>query len=269
MLKIGQLGLWRASWVFSSMKALGTRSVWAVGLAAGVLALMPAKAHAILMSDLFFGQTIVVGDKLFSDFQLEFDIGSKSIDFSLIDVTGLFDDPVTALADPGLKFTALGAALTVDFGDFIDFSFNYKVTVLSSHNGIVGASLALTDYILDEFSDGFIQIDDFVFDPSLVGLGTLSVNADTFFGDLTDSIEFGNLAGKRSMVFQEISIFVDSGFDGATTGIFSFEVRKSQIPEPTSLSLFGVGLAGLALMLRWHQRRQTNKALNRRRVQMV
>ena len=196
----------------------------AVGLAVGVLALVPATAHATLLSDLFAGDTITVDDKLFDSWQSEIDNGSKSVDPTMIDVTGLVDDPGTCVFDPGLKFTARSGALTVDQRNFIDFSFSFKVTVLDPDFKIVDASLALTDFVIDPDSDGIIEIVDFVFDPNLIGLGTLSVNADPFFGDLTDTTEFA----EQSMVFQEISIFVDSRFDGATTGINMFEVRKSQ-----------------------------------------
>ena len=61
------------------------------------------------------------------------------------------------------------------------------------------------------------------------------------------------------MVSQEINIIVDNGFDGATTGINMFEVRKSQIPEPGTLSLFAVGLAGLTYF-GWRRRRKTVNA---------
>ena len=243
-----------------TMKFMGTRSVWAVGLAVGVLALVPATAHATLLSDLFFGETITVDDKLFSDFQPESDGGSVPVDPSLIDVTGLVDDPNTPRFDPGLKFTAnfdvvtnLGA-LTVDQFDFIDFSFNFKVTVLDPDFHIVDASLALTDFVGDPIDDGVIEISDFVTDPNLAGLGALFVTSDPFFGELTDSIEFA----KQSMVIQEIDIFVDSF--GGVVGINMFEVRKSQIPEPGTLSLFGVGLAGLALLRRRQRRKTVNAA---------
>ena len=235
----------------------------AVGLAVGVLALVPATAHAsvITLEDLFFGQTITVDDKLFSDFQPEFDGGSKVVDPTLIDVTGLVDDPGTSVFDPGLKFTALDDALTVDSSDFIDFSFNFKVTVLAPSFFITDASLALTDFVIDDFSDGLIQITDSVFDPDGIFLGfDLFVEADASFPPfiLADMTEFAI----QSMVFQEISIFVDSGFDGATTGINMFEVRKSQIvvPLPGALVLFASGLAGLALLRRRQRRKTVNAA---------
>ncbi len=122
-----------------TMKFMGMRSVWAVGLAVGVLALVPATAHATLLSDLFAGGTITVDDKLFDSWEPESDFGSKVVDPTLIDVTGLVDDPNTPRSDPGLKFTALGGALTVDFSDFIDFSFSFKVTVLDPNFHIVDA----------------------------------------------------------------------------------------------------------------------------------
>ena len=219
------------------------------------LTLAPATAHAVLLGDLFNGGSIIIEDKLFSDFQIEFDLGSVAVDPFSIDVTGLADDPGTSLLDPGLAFTALNDALTVDNGDFIDFSFNFKATVLTPHLDIAGASLALTDFVLDPASDGLIQIDDFVFDPTPAGLGTAMVQADAQFfdpGDLTDLIEFK----KENMVFQEITIFVDSGFVGAPTGIIVFEARKVQIAEPATLGVFGVGLAGLAL---WRRRQRETR----------
>ncbi len=161
---------------------MGTRSVWGGGLVVGVLALVPATAHATLLSDLFAGGTITVEDKLFSDFQPESDIGSKLVDPTLIDVTGLVDDPGTSVFDPGLKFTALDDALTVDLFDDIAFSFSFKVTVLDPNFKITDASLALTDFVIDPFSDGFIKIEDFVIDPNFNFLGELIVNADPFFG---------------------------------------------------------------------------------------
>ena len=216
-----------------------------------VIALGFGQAHAILLSDLLLGDTITVDDKLFSNFEFEFDGGSKPVDTTLIDVTGLPDDPNTPYSDPGLKFTALddgfgSAALTVDFGDFIDFGFNFTVTVLSPNRWIKDASLELTDFVIG--GDGLIQIDDSVFDPSFTtNFGNLFVEADAIFGNsLFDSVEFA----PQTTLLQEINIFVDSGFVGDLTGINMFEVRKSQIPEPASLALFGVGLAGLGLVRR-------------------
>jgi hypothetical protein len=119
------------------------------------------------------------------------------------------------------------------------------VTVLDPNLHIVDASLALTGFDFGAGSDGIIQIDDFAFTPDLQGLGSLHVEADPIFGNsLFDAITFP----KQREVFEEINIFVDSGFSGALVGLTTFEVRKSQVPEPTSLALLAaIALAGFAV----------------------
>ena len=238
-------------------KLMGTRSVWAVGLAVGMLALVPASAHAVLLSDLFAGDEITVDDKLFSEWEDEFGDCGVFVDCDSIEVTGLPDDPSTSLSDPGLKFTASAGALTAGAFEELLFSFNFKVTVLDPSLEIVGASIALTDFFLDP-TDPFasIVINDTVFSADLSqNFGTMTV--DTFSGPLAD--EIGGIP-KVNMVIQEVDIFIDNLFGSEATGINMFEIRKIQIPEPSSLSLFGVGFAGLALMLGWRQRRRTVNA---------
>lgn len=222
----------------SNPKKLAVASAAAI---AGLFLLGPGKAQAVLLSDLLFGGAeIIVNDKRFSDFQFEEDIGSKTVDTDLIDVTGLDDQPL----NEGLKFTAHADALTVDAGDFIDFKFNFKVTVEDPEFRIKDASLALTEFVPDRDDLGLIHIVDFATDVNNLGLGTLEVFSDPFFGPLTDAVEFD----RQAMVFQEIDIFVDSVV--APIGIIEFEVRKSQIPEPATLTLSVLGLAGLGLSRR-------------------
>ena len=227
------------------MKGLKLASRAAV-VAAAVMAYGLGTAHAVPLSDLIFGNgSITVGDKTFASWEFEFDDGSVACDqFCLdsIDVTGIADDPF----NPGLKFTASNDVLTVSGGDFIDFGIGFSVMVGNPNLQISGASLALSDFV--NGGDGLIQIDDFVFDTAFGGLGSLFVEADAIFGDtLFDAIGIA----PQTTVFQEIEIFIDSGFDGDVVGINMFEIRKQQVgevPEPASLSLFVAGLLALGAL---------------------
>lgn len=216
----------------------------------GAVALGLDKAQAIPLVDLFGGGSIIVDDKSFDDWTLEFNGSSVLIDFAAIDVVGLPDDPITPELDPGVKFTAPDA-LTVTGGDFIDLALVFSVTVLDPNLHIVDASLALTGFGFGPGSDGIILIDDFAFTPDLQGLGSLHVEADPIFGNsLFDAIAFP----KQPKVFEEINIFVDSG-SGALAGLTAFEVRKSQAPEPTTLVLLAaIALAGLTVTTRCRRR---------------
>ena len=199
-------------------------------------------AQAIPLQDLFDGASIIVDDKLFTSWQLELDAGSMAVNAADIEVTGLIDDPTTPFLDPGLKFTANNDALTVEGGDFIDYRFSFLAVVLDPRFKIKDASLALTDFVFGVDSDGLISIDDAVFDQDFVFLADLFVEADPIFGNnLFDFTEFA----AQTSVFEELSIFVDSGFSGDIAGIQMFELRKSQIPEPATLVLFSVGLGGM------------------------
>jgi hypothetical protein len=210
------------------------------------LLVIPGAARAgVMLSELLTpGSFIIVDDKKFDNWTIEIDNGSVPVNVEDIIVDGLLDDPATLEPDPGLKFTAQNNALTVQGGDFINFAFSFKVTVLDPNRMIKDASLELTDFVFDAFTDSVVTIDDFVVDPLFVGLGALSVDADPFFGNLYDQVGFAN----QSMVFQEIDIFIDSGFGGAVTGINMFEVRKSQVSEPSSVALNAVALVGLLLV---------------------
>ena len=218
-----------------------------LGLKAGnaalicMLSLGAIPAQAILLSTLLDGGELTVGDKLFSEFELEFDGGTKLLNPELIDVTGLAGKP----NKPGLLFTAIEDALTVANGEWIDFGFNFKVTVLDPDRHITGASLRLTDFV--QGGDGLIQIEDAVFDPDLINLANLFVEGDALFGnDLFDVSDID----PQSMVVQEINVFIDSGFDGVANGINTFEVNKWQVPEPGITALLGLGLAVLGLVRR-------------------
>jgi hypothetical protein len=163
-----------------------------------------------------------------------------------VEVDGVEDDPGTAEFDPGVKFTAVEDALTVELGDFIDFSLSFKVKPAVDKRSIVDASLELTDFVFDSSGDGVIEITDTVFDENFVSLGQLTVGLD-FAGEiLREEIEFM----KQRMVFQEIDIFVDSGFSGTQTGIAMFEARKSQVPVPATWVLVGLGIFGVRLARR-------------------
>jgi hypothetical protein len=216
----------------------------------GVFALGLGQPRAVPLQDLLDGGSIIVDDKLFADWELEFLDYSDGDgpDLSLIEVTPWIDDPM----NPGLLYTA-NDQLTVEDDNFIDLGFNYTVWILpeeAGHLSIVDNSLELLGFNFGEDENGgvggLIEIFESVFTVGGEFLGEKYVFADNLFGDsqLFDELEFE----KIKHLFIEKEIFISGDLEGDIVELETFAQHFSQIDEPPTVALLAIGLLGLAAM---------------------
>lgn len=215
--------------------------------AASICGLTANSAHAIPLSDLFGGETpetIVAGDKLFSNWQLV--TNEAETDLSQIDVTPL-DDPAN---NPGLRYTDTGGALTLDTpGEEFQISFRFTVTVLDPTQQISGNSLELVDAATEGFA--LVQILEGVDDGTEDTILATKVVTSQGEPPIDEPLAEATFAPQQSIGVSTILFGVVEGAEdfGRLT---QFDQRFSQVsivvPEPASLSVFVVGLVGLGLL---------------------
>ena len=211
-------------------------------------------AQAVSLTDLFAGQSITIGDKLFDQFSLIYEDTSDfhSVNTDNIDVTALADNG----SGYGLQFDVLNDELYVQGDDiyaYTDFSFGFHVSVLDPLYKIDDASLEGLDAGTGRTVDGSNDIGSYILEnigtaAGLDDLGVLdaehSVLDDNVFTDLGGSVNFDPQS--EIWVTKNILVWAVDSTDDAHLDGFSQRFSQVPIPEPSTWWLMGLGLLGLA-----------------------
>ena len=225
------------------------------------LTLASLNTHAIPLSDLLSGQTIIAGDKLFDQWSI-LSTGSsdqRTVNTGNIEVSALIGGGLDP--GPGLHFELLNDEFLLEgdgAGAFLEFVFGFRVTVLDPGFLIKDNSLYLTAATLINPSElTRVYIEEFIFGDSARSdlLGVKDVEFSRVYdaqGNLVDqttktfdSAEFD----PRSSIYVTKNILIEASALGEFARLESFEQRFSQtaIPVPGSSLLLGLGLFALFL----------------------
>lgn len=222
-------------------------------LAVSLCVLLPATAASqpVTLDDLFGGESLLVGDKLFSDWELVENQSKAAAD----PLTTIVEGFIAGAGLVGLLFDGVtNDSLLATGNELISFTFRFKVRSLDDLAPIKDVGLALNQFT----SHDVLEVSETVFEeggiPFVDSFGFVDVNPL----QTSDGVEFS----PRETIEVQKSIVLGGGFKfdengdpvvdeegnlvGATSSITQLEQTFSQVPEPGTLGLLALGvLAGL------------------------
>lgn len=188
---------------------------------------------ACTLQELLSGGTITIDDKNFTNWTFS-DSSFISVEASGINVVALDDQAL----NPGLEFQ-FGLSSR---GSLFDFVVGFQVATADGTARIKDNSLELTQFTREEPAK--LQVFETITEPGGTEIASKFVGGEQFVGPLTlfDSATFT----PQSVISVEKRIILEGGI-GGTAGLGRIEQRFSQIsiPEPTTLALMSLGLAGI------------------------
>lgn len=226
------------------------------------LALSTSIAQAVPLSELIAGGTIQVDDKLFDDWTYEVIEDNEEVkpDLANIDVI-----PISAAGDPN----------PYEPGPGVRFETNGEVTLVKvdpnatgpvSFTAVIGFSVEALDP-LHPIKDNLLELTGWTFDNELLGqfavVGAINIvetvtdeagveiaSKEVFFDQTLSTTPFSKLLDTRdfdplSKIFVQKEILLIAHFERDEVSLDSFEQRFSQVPEPTTVALLTLGLAGI------------------------
>jgi hypothetical protein len=203
---------------------------------------------SVSLSSLDGSNTVLqVGDKLFSGFE---------VDCTNVDCDNVFvrnrTSTINGVEEYGLRFVILGSSATATEGVLRDIALEFNVTTTFGDNRIIDDFLALNGAAE---GGAFISISESVEDENknAVAGAQLLVFDDPNGERFTDT---GIFAPQNILhIIKDVSWSCDAGTGPdcrAFLSDFSQLFSQLQVPEPASMLLFGLGLAGLGF---WGRKR--------------
>jgi len=188
---------------------------------------------------------LVVGDKLFSGFEV---IGISNFVLAPTPDTVLVQGGRNdATGDYGLRFRL---AWNAGIDQLINASINFKVSILPDYDEWFIKDTTLWMATASANGTGLVQATENIFDADFIGncLSSLAVSSqeDDFGAYLLDMSDF--MLGGNPIAVKEIWVrtgITVQGGDAGAAGLHEIFMLYSQVPEPTTVVLLGLGALAL------------------------
>lgn len=208
-------------------------------LAGLIFTLTASMANAIIVTptvqELLDGGSITVLDKVFSDWWVNDSSESHPVNWNNVTLDRLNDDPL----NPGLAFYSNGEFTSRN----INFDLGFTVGTVDGSERIKDISSELKEFNIDQGVGGTVMsMNAYALDTDAATDAITVSNLDAY---LFDAVQFTPVASTR--------VTMDFSVGGYVSSMDRLDIRVSQVsqvPEPATFALMGLGLIGLGFARR-------------------